>query len=259
VLFGIYKSREAVVNEFGSVISPKELKIRNSIVLANRFSEFKEILNPRWMSKNEYIRIGSKYDGGYVIPKNLLKKVDFLISGGIENNNDFEIAVAEFGIKGLQIDNSIEKPPINHANLSFKKITLGVTENNINFFMPKSSKNIMLKLDIEGAEYETLRQIKSFKNLICIIIEFHNLNRIVEEKFWQEFKFLLAKIKRSHDVVYRAANNCGGVSIIGNNLLPKVTEVTFARKDSIKNIKRVSLANLNFGKNCAEFPELIIK
>jgi hypothetical protein len=38
----------------------------------------------------------------------------FLISGGIETNNDFELALAALGAEGIQIDYSISQPPVSH-------------------------------------------------------------------------------------------------------------------------------------------------
>ena len=47
-------------------------------------------LKPISSKNSDLVRIGSKYDGGYVVNKTVLKKTEILISYGISDNFDFE-------------------------------------------------------------------------------------------------------------------------------------------------------------------------
>ena len=47
-------------------------------------------LKPIYVKNFDLIRIGSANDGGYVIPKKNINKIDLLISFGISDNWDFE-------------------------------------------------------------------------------------------------------------------------------------------------------------------------
>lgn len=230
ILFLIYRSRETILNEFGSVISPLEVSIRNSKKLEKRFKTFLNLVAPKLQVQGEYLRLGSTNDGGYVVTKSILKKIDYLVSGGIEYNNDFEIAVANLGIRGIQIDNSIVQAPKSHPNLHFINATLGTSVNNVNDYFPKEAKSLLLKLDIEGSEYATLSQIKSFKRIDCLIIEFHNLHKLAYDDFWFEFNNLVTKLKKIYEIVFTNCNNAGGIFVMGNNLMPKVIEVTFIKR-----------------------------
>lgn len=258
LLFLYFGSRDAVINQFSSIISPLDVSIQNSKGLYLRYKEFLKILKPNWQSENEYIRIGSKYDGGYWITKRVLRKADFLVSGGIESNNDFEYYLARNGIPGIQIDNSVDRAPKAHKKLQFIKKTLGISENNISRYIPINSKNVIIKLDIEGAEYETLKQITDFSKVICLIVEFHEIYKIVEEDFWRSLKELLSKLKLSHDNICVKANNAGGTFIIGNQILPKVIEVTFVRKDLLNHSTKKFPEMESLGVNKPSFPPITI-
>ena len=50
-------------------------------------------------------------------------------------------------------------------------------------------KNILLKVDIEGGEYEILNDIKFYsKRINCLIIEFHEIKKNLKKKKCNIFK-----------------------------------------------------------------------
>ena len=120
-----FKSKGSVLNNYNSLISPAEIKIRNSS--STKIDQLISVLAP-WKYRGEINRYGGIGDGSYIIPTDIVNRKSFLVSGGIGNNNNFEIQLARLGIKGFQIDNSINKPPKNHDNLKFISKTLGVLD-----------------------------------------------------------------------------------------------------------------------------------
>jgi hypothetical protein len=193
-------------------------------------------------------RYGSIADGGYVVPVNAINNSKFLISGGIETNNEFEIELANLGILGIQVDNSIDTPPKDHKNLTFKRATLGGKDGVLIDDLLKSfdlTSQGVLKLDIEGSEYETLSEVESFQRFTTIILELHNLHKIVDDHFWKVFKSILDKFAQNHSVVFLTPNNCCGFSIIGGVPIPNVLEVTWARNDLISGKKFSKIAALH--------------
>jgi hypothetical protein len=237
ILFWFFnKERGSVINQWGSVISPQELRYIRSTALGERAACFKELIRPIVLEIDKFKRYGSVADGGYVIPKNTVDNSKFLISGGIETNNEFEIELANLGIVGIQVDNSIDTPPKDHKNLTFSRATLGGRDGVLIDDLLRSfdaTSQGVLKLDIEGSEYETLSEVESFTRFTTIILELHNLHKIVDDKFWEVFKSILEKVSESHSVVFLTPNNCCGFSIIGGVPIPNVLEVTWARKDLI--------------------------
>ena len=119
-----FKSKGSVLNRFDSIISPLEY---DEITTNKNVNTIQTILNylAPYKYQGKIKRVGGNADGSYVIPIEILGKNTVLISGGIEDNNEFEIFVASRGITGIQIDNSISKPPKNHSNLKFLNATLG--------------------------------------------------------------------------------------------------------------------------------------
>lgn len=236
IMFALNRERGSIINQWGSVTSPQELRYIRSNHLAERARQFKEIIKPTILGVKQLKRYGSVADGGYIIPINAVDKSKFLISGGIETNNDFEIELANFGIVGIQVDNSIDTPPKEHKNLSFMRATLGgnngvLIDDLLRSFEPTSQG--ILKLDIEGSEYKTLSEVKSFDRFTSIILELHYLHKIVDDEFWGVFKNVLDKFSENHSVVFLAPNNCCGFSVIGGVPIPNVLEVTWARNDLI--------------------------
>ena len=47
-------------------------------------------LIPKFVNNNKLIRVGSEFDGGYVILKKSIKRTSHLITYGISDNFDFE-------------------------------------------------------------------------------------------------------------------------------------------------------------------------
>jgi hypothetical protein len=236
VLFLFFQQRGAVVNNFKSITSPNELKLQKSKIIQSRVEEFRSLINPIIVKKEKLRRYGSVGDGGYVLPINAVNKSKFLISGGIENNNEFEVNLARLGIIGIQIDNSIDKPPSLHKNLSFMRATLGnLNEVNINHLIARFPSRVsgILKLDIEGSEYSVLNSLKHLDRFNAITVEFHNLYKISEDNFWKNFKSILIKLKKYHEVVFIAPNNCCGYTILGGFPIPNVMEITFTKRSLV--------------------------
>ena len=224
LLLALYNKKGSIINRWGSITSPQELEIQRSPRLGERARSLVQYLTPTILEIEQLKRYGSVADGGYVVPVNAINNSKFLISGGIETNNEFEIELANSGMTGIQIDNSIDSPPKEHENLSFTRATLSgmngvLIDDLLKSFDPNAQG--VLKLDIEGSEYETLSEVESFKRFTTIILELHNLHKIVDDHFWDVFKNILDKFSQNHSVVFLAPNNCCGFSIIGGGSYSK--------------------------------------
>jgi hypothetical protein len=236
--FVYFRKRGFKRNHFRSIISPIEIEVSESKYLEKRIVEFKNIINPTLIPIKDFIRIGSQFDGGYVVPKIAIKRSSFLVSGGISNNNEFEIALAKKGFVGVQIDYSISAPPEAHTNLFFVKKILGeeISLKQATRYFSKLDGGI-LKLDIEGSEYKVISDFNDFSRFNLIIIEFHYLNQIIDPKFYRNLKRSLLKIQKTHSLVYMSPNNCCGYSIIGGQPIPKIIEFTWLKTNLVNKYK----------------------
>ena len=103
---------------------------------------------------------------------------------------------------------------------------------------------IMLKIDIEGDEFEILNDITLYSNQIhTLIVEFHELN-----KNYNKFETLIKEINKKFYIIHIHGNNVTGVNEIG---LPNTLEISFLNCDLFfnKNIKTKSkfpIKNLDF-------------
>jgi hypothetical protein len=255
-----FKQKSGVLNRYNSLISPFEFYTRKSTKHSKSVQELISILSPNKF-KGELKRFGHEGDGSYVLPKNIVSPKTYLISGGISDNNKFEIELAKKGVTGIQVDNSISKAPEEHKNLIFKFATLGdrdglyeVSLENLISMVPLN-KNLIVKLDIEGAEISALQHLskKSLKRINCLVLELHNLSTLVQnEKILQT----LSKLKGSGlSSIYLQANNGILDYVIAGVLIPDNIEITFVRKDyvsklSSKDVQRIkNLTTKNNKKN----------
>jgi hypothetical protein len=256
--FLIFRARGGVLNTFNSLISPTEYKLKTSIEIQRRAEKLIDLLAP-YPSKSELKLVGSRGDGGYFINRDDLLEAKYLISGGIENNNTFEYELAELGIKGLQVDNSIDSAPLTHKNLQFIKATLGWRGSDtfsINEHIERSGiKDIVLKLDIEGAELSAINSItkSNFKKINTVIMEIHNLDYIFEDKFWQELSGALTLLREvGLFPCFVSPNNATSSEILGGLSIPRNIEVTMTREKNLKkafNYEDLIPINVNQQKN----------
>jgi hypothetical protein len=113
---------------------------------------------------------------------------------------------------------------------------------------------VMLKIDIEGGEYELSESLiacikENSTKINCVVMEFHDtrVRRI-------EFEYLVHGISSVFPIVHIHGNNCVVVAPDG---LPEVVEITFAKDCESNYSDRLSfpLAGLDF-PNDKSFPDL---
>jgi len=116
-----------------------------------------------------------------------------------------------------------------------------------------NNKNVLLKIDIEGDEYNVLSEVnKNSEKLNLAIIEFHNL-----QKNFKKIKSFIKKTKLKN--IHISANNYDAVD---NKGIPQTIEMTLInpKKFKIKNIKvkrNYPIKGLDF-KNWKRGPEIEI-
>lgn len=231
-----FKSKGSILNRFNSILSPLEYNESNTTGNATKIQATLNYLAP-----NQYLgkikRVGGKADGSYVVPIEMLNKNTYLLSGGIEDNNKFEIYVASRGITGIQIDNSITSPPQNHINLKFLNATLGDFDKSghvsLEALMNKVPRNkkILIKIDIEGGEIEALGSLstKNLKRIDCLVMELHNLGSITSKN--DKIYNLLNRLHNANlRSIFIQANNACLTYTLSGTLIPDNIEITYVKK-----------------------------
>ena len=223
-------------------------------------------LKPFHIDNEHLIRIGPKLDGGYILDKRIVHITKKIITCGLNDDWEFEKHFSKINssCEVLAYDHTVNKKfwierfkkDILHFFL-FKKIRLRKIisifkyYDYINFFKNKnkhyelkiSDKNIknkeitineilkdhdnlILKIDIEGDEYNILNQIlKNSKKINALLIEFHDIQKNMHliKKFIEQSN----KLK----LVHIHANN---YQCIDKDLDPSVIELTFTNIEKIR-------------------------
>lgn len=184
-------------------------------------------------------RAGSKNDGGYLIADDLMP-TDHLISFGVGDNVDFEVELANKIASTELYDHTIQKMPVSVPNSTLtKKKVVGVaseanhiTLQNAADLAKSGGRTFLLKMDIEGWEWDVLEYVSSstLSKFRQIVVELHWTDRLLNDEAYKKMLIGLAKLNKHHRSVNVNANNWSGVNILGNIFLPEVLEVTFLNK-----------------------------
>ena len=101
-----------------------------------------------------------------------------------------------------------------------------------NKFVKSPTSTVILKIDIEGSEYEIIEQILNLnKQILLVVIEFHDIHE-------QSEKFLncLNQLKSKYVLIHSHWNN---YTRIDANYIPDAVEFTFIKKDLFLGNKKV--------------------
>ena len=97
------------------------------------------------------------------------------------------------------------------------------------------NREVVLKIDIEGDEFEVLNELLTLGQMSAIrslFIEFH-----VFDSNWQNFSDLVHKLKETHSLVHLHVNN-GDLTLI-QQATPHYLELTFIRKGILPETKEL--------------------
>lgn len=247
ICFVLFSSRRGVKNSLGSYVAPADISNQQSFEAEIFAMQVNSLLRPKRLVKDRLKRFGSKHDGGYFLIDRDYKK-GVLISGGISNNNDFELDLGKSGLKVAQIDFSIDQPPKKHKNLYFYQYRISgnskTHQNSVSLdeflekfhvkLTNKRSEVNILKLDIEGSEWDALLDFKSLDYFDQILLELHAFNDAVNNSQKDRIIRVLKKINQSHFPTYVLGNNCCGFTIFGGNPIANVMEVGFALRNNYR-------------------------
>lgn len=177
------------------------------------------------------IRMGKDYDGGYVIYDGL--NYDLIIGCGISNDISFEeMFVEKYNCDSIVFDGTINKLPKHKFNHYWvkKNVYEGTLNNLLN-----DNKNIFLKIDIEGSEWDFFKNV-NLENVSQMVIEFHS-----GFKYPKINTEILENIEKTHYLIHIHGNNYRKKQYkIGDKLIHSVFEASYINKklcDNVEDIK----------------------
>ena len=194
---------------------------------------------------NELIRFGGDGDGGYLIPDDL-NNIKFCFSPGVSDNANFELELFNsYKIHSYLSDYSVEQPPIKCKGFKFIKKYLNSYDDEINHTLSnwvnsvENDNNMILQMDIEGYEYETLicTDIDILKKFRIIIIEFHHFQSIFNEYGFRMINSIFDKLSSQFYIAHIHPNSTSQLYKHKNIQIPSILEYTFIRKDRVKSVE----------------------
>ena len=191
-------------------------------------------------TKYNLIRVGGKNDGGYLLPDDL-SGVSTCFSPGIDVTASFEKDLACRGILSHLADASVDGAPDNFRILSFEKKYLGVVNDGDYITLEHWVRNkasglgdLILQMDIEGGEYQTIiaTPMDILRRFRIIAIEVHYVqdwfNNFIS---WETAQDFFSKLLADFHVVHLHPNNNCPFIQVDDLLMPTVFEITLLRKD----------------------------
>ena len=213
------------------------------------------------------MRLGPNRDGGYVLPDDL-DGIAACFSPGVSNISGFELECAERGMEVFMADKSVDHPAEQHARFHFLKKYIGATTNDdfitLDQWVTDSEVtpegDLLLQMDIEGYEWETLLSVSDALLRRCriLVMELHSLDQLWNQPFYSIVSRALFKVLQNHACVHIHPNNCSeSIRYLGLEI-PPIMEFTFLRKDRIKECHDATSFPHPLDVNNAKHPTLVL-
>ena len=199
-------------------------------------------------TEQELIRVGPDSDGGYLLPDDL-DGIEYCFSPGVADCSDFELELADRGMKVFLADRSVDQPPSDDPRFDFiRKYIASTTSEEQGLITlddwysehlgPPSSQSpeALLQMDIEGCEYEVLHNLSEalLGRFRIVVIEFHKLYQLADRFSFNWMAAGIRKLTRTHAVVHIHPNNNRHILSHGGVEIPATMEMTFLRRDRLK-------------------------
>jgi hypothetical protein len=187
------------------------------------------------------IRLGAPNDGGYVL-LDLLARRPMLFSYGVGGDIRFELDLARRGIRGCLFDHTVAAPQDLPEGLSFypqgvssRRQPDGATDTlaaQINRHAPRGAR-LMLKMDVEGAEWASLDKAPAevLARFDQIIIELHDFQKISDPIFRRRVVRVLDKLNAMFALVHVHGNCHGPLQIVEGLPVAPVIEALYVNRE----------------------------
>ena len=234
----------------------------NTFEMHYRVAEIKRLLKSRAQPNATLVRVGSNTDGGYIVSDDITA-ADYVVSFGVDTNVDFEaelqarydcfIDLYDYTVKDLP-------QPIPYATFYPERIGVEPGDTTLATCLSRAQGDTILKIDIEGSEWDVLAQAEDLTKCRQILVEFHWLQNLQSESFYLTAFKALANLRANHTPVWIHANNNVPLMVMGNSPVPMVFEVLYLRTDSYTWTDYPDLPGLEglTTRNDANFPEIAL-
>jgi hypothetical protein len=198
-------------------------------------------LRPR-PSTRKLVRLGPLGDGGYLVPEDF-DGISACFSPGVSYTSGFEVACAELGMHVFLADHSVDGPVVENERFMFTKKHVAATSSEdfmtmdswVDEMLPESDSDLLLQMDIEGAEYEVFLNMSEtlWQRFRIIVVEFHGLEMLWSQPFFLVAARVFENLLQRHTCVHLHPNNAFECFKYNGLEIPRIMEFTFLRNDRI--------------------------
>ena len=192
------------------------------------------LLAPERPAESQPVRVGSAFDGGYVIPGEIA--FDEVVAFGIGANCDFEEAMADRCARVTAYDHTIDAYPAASARAVWRSVGLaeatGADRVTLADAVADADGVLLVKVDVEGDEWAALAAAPdaALGRIACLVVEFHGLDRLLLDADWQRMTSVLERLRSAFALVHIHANNAGPTFRADRRLIPSILECTFVAR-----------------------------
>ncbi|TPK32931.1 hypothetical protein FJ492_27335 [Mesorhizobium sp. B2-5-4] len=202
-------------------------------------------------------RVGCKSDGGYVILDDF-DPIEIVYSFGIGNQVSFDLEMANMGKDIFMFDHTVDGPPLEHPNFHFYKQGLAADNSEaaslytlayqLNRLGHEGRPDLLLKIDIEGAEFEVFSAIPKeiLRQFRQITMELHWLDRLSDQTYRAGFVAALSKINSDFTLFHVHSNNNEPLRIVDGHVVAPVMELSYVRSDLIERVPSTTVYPTEF-------------
>lgn len=187
----------------------------------------------------DLVRAGAPHDGGYLMLDDFLKSNGIAYSFGIADEISWDLDMASRGYDVFMYDHTIDKLPVELDKLHFFKEGIADSDatcaalHSLEHYVQKNQheecQNMILKMDVEGAEWGFLSMVDSqlLNQFDQIIFEFHDLNA---PRNTEQVLSALKKINETHALIHLHPNNCANGIAFNGKIFHDVLEATYVSR-----------------------------
>jgi hypothetical protein len=245
----------------------KRKKFITRMTPINEVKQLLEMLYPIDCEK-DLIRLGPENDGGYLIPDDL-DGIEACFSPGVSTVSGFEKDCANRNIKVFLADASVNSPAETDNLFDFIPMFIGSMNNDnyltldrwVNSKIPDTSKELLLQMDIERAEYEVFHSLseETISRFRIMVIEFHDIDEIFNYPFFKVMSRVFKKILQTHHCVHIHPNNITNKNKLNGIETVQAMEFTFYKKECISKVEhQKSFPNKLDSDNSPKQPTVIL-
>jgi len=208
---------------------------------SQRIQRLADVIAPK-QTGFDLIRMGGAGNGGYMVPDDL-EGLTGSFSPGIGQTATFDEEMLARDIPCFMADASVSGPPISHPKLRFDPLFLGPKTKgkyiSLDDWVARhatSKGDLMLQMDIEGAEYDVFSAASDdvLSRFRIVLVEFHRFHLCLRAGPYKRIFNTLEKLHKSYVPVHIHPNNARPSVRYGDYVVPRTIEISYLRRDRIK-------------------------